>query len=90
MSAMCLAQSLKRNEIVETITGIVDVKDMSMGQITRDFLAMTRQIADIDSKQYPETMGRIYILNAPMVFPIVWRMVKPWLDPITVAKIFVL
>lgn len=89
-SQMFFDQSLRTGHLVETITGIVDVKDMSMFQITRDFLAMTKLLAEVDQKQYPETMGRIYILNAPSVFPLVWRGVRPWLDPITAAKIFVL
>jgi hypothetical protein len=87
---LCREQSLMRGEIVETVTGIVDVKEMRMLQITGDFLNLTKLLAEIDQKQYPETMGRIYILNVPTVFPIVWRIVRPWLDPITAAKIFVL
>lgn len=83
-------QTFKRGELVETLTGIIDVKDMRLGQITRDFLALVQLLAEVDQKQYPETMGRIYILNAPSIFPIVWRGVRPWLDPITAAKIFVL
>lgn len=89
-SQMFFDQSLRTGHLVETITGIVDVKDMSMFQITRDFLAMVKMLAEVDQKQYPETMGRIYILNAPSVFPLVWRGIRPWLDPITAAKIFVL
>ncbi|RYY72299.1 hypothetical protein EON63_21110 [archaeon] len=34
-------------------------------------------------------LGRIYVLNAPSVFGYVYAMVKPWLDPVVAAKIFV-
>jgi hypothetical protein len=87
---LCLAQSLKTETIVETITGVIDIKDMGMSQITSDFMKLTKALAEIDQNQYPETLGRAFIINAPSAFPIVWRMVKPWLDPATVAKITVL
>lgn len=83
-------QTAARGELVETLTGIIDVKDMSMFQITSDFLAMVKLLAEVDQKQYPETMGRVFIINVPSVFPLVWRGIKPWLDPITAAKIVVL
>lgn len=87
---LCLQQSERLGRIVETTTGIVDVLNMSLWQITRDFLALTRAIADVDQGQYPETLGRIYVLNAPSAFPYVYGMIKPWLDPVVTAKIFVL
>mmetsp|Transcript_24404 Transcript_24404/g.18542 ORF Transcript_24404/g.18542 Transcript_24404/m.18542 type:complete len:340 (-) Transcript_24404:187-1206(-) len=83
-------QTLSRGELVETLTGVIDVKDMSMFQITSDFLAMVKLLAEVDQKQYPETMGRVFIINVPSVFPLVWRGIRPWLDPITAAKIVVL
>lgn len=90
VSRLCLQQTRRLGRLVETSTGIVDVKDMTLWQITRDFLALTRSIADVDQGQYPETLGRIYILNAPSAFPYVYGMVRPWLDPVVAAKIFVL
>lgn len=90
ISRMFRDQTLARGELVETLTGIIDVKDMSMFQITSDFLAMVKLLAEVDQKQYPETMGRVFIINVPSVFPLVWRGIKPWLDPITAAKIVVM
>jgi hypothetical protein len=82
-------QTAQRGELVETVTGVVDVKDMRLFQITRDFLNLTKAIADVDQHQYPETLGRIYIINVPSVFPMVWSWVRVWLDPIVVSKIFI-
>jgi len=39
---------------------------------------------------YPEQMGRLYIINAPWVFTLAWKIVKPWLNEVTLAKIKVL
>jgi hypothetical protein len=87
---LCKQQSLRLGYVVETFVGIVDVKDMRVFQITRDFLALTRAIADVDQGQYPETLGRIYVVNAPSAFPTVYAMIRPWLDPVVAAKILVL
>ena len=35
-------------------------------------------------------MGKFYIINAPYAFSLVWTIVKPWLDEVTVAKIEIL
>jgi hypothetical protein len=73
---MCYRQSLKTGYIVETITAVLDVKGMTLSQVTSDFLNLVKGIAKIDQTQYPETLGRFFIINAPSVFPLVWRGVK--------------
>jgi hypothetical protein len=40
-----------------------------------------------DQKQAPEGLGKMFIINAPRIFPVVWRIISPWLDPATTAKI---
>ena len=84
---MCLVQSQRAGYIVETITVVIDVDKMKLTQITSSFLSVIKQIAQIDSEQYPETLGALYIINTPLVFPYVWSVVKTFLDPVTVSKI---
>jgi hypothetical protein len=36
---------------------------------------------------YPETLSSGYIINAPFLFAACWAIIKPWLDPVTAAKI---
>jgi len=36
---------------------------------------------------FPETLFRLYVVNGGAAFRGIWTMVKPWLDPVTVAKI---
>eukprot|EP00287_Rhodomonas_sp_CCMP768_P032059 CAMPEP_0202854826 /NCGR_PEP_ID=MMETSP1389-20130828/91203_1 /ASSEMBLY_ACC=CAM_ASM_000865 /TAXON_ID=302021 /ORGANISM="Rhodomonas sp., Strain CCMP768" /LENGTH=179 /DNA_ID=CAMNT_0049533427 /DNA_START=195 /DNA_END=730 /DNA_ORIENTATION=- len=40
--------------------------------------------------QYPERMGQIVLINPPAAFQILWRAVKPILDPVTKEKIVLL
>jgi hypothetical protein len=36
---------------------------------------------------YPERLGRVYVLNAPTIFWGAWKVIVPFLDPVTRAKI---
>lgn len=36
---------------------------------------------------YPETMEKIFIVDAPFLFSACWAIIRPWLDPVTAAKI---
>ena len=86
-SRLCYEQSLKRGYIVETVSAVIDIQGLAMTQLSRDFLAIVKSIAEIDQEQYPETLGKTYIINTPSAFPFVWRGIRPWIDPITATKI---
>ena len=73
--------------IVETCSAVLDVEDMKLVQVSREFLALVKGIAAIDKDQYPETLGKLFIINVPSIFPIVWRSVQFFLDPAIAAKI---
>jgi hypothetical protein len=87
---LCMLQSLKSGYLVETITAVIDVGGMHMGQVNSSFMAIVKVISEIDQKQYPETLGRFFIINTPYVFPMVWRMVKAFLDPVVASKIHII
>ncbi|EAU80577.1 SEC14 cytosolic factor [Coprinopsis cinerea okayama7 len=74
---------------VETFCTILDLGGVSLASFARvrDFVS---QAASIGQNRYPETMGKFYIINAPWAFTMVWAVIKPWLDPVTVAKIQIL
>ena len=84
---MCYEQSLRTHTIVETITVVLDVKGMTMSSFSSDFRSMSKAMIAMDQDSYPETLGKILIINAPSVFPMIWGMMKPWFDAITAAKV---
>jgi len=73
-------------EIVDTSCTIMDLKDVGISQFWK-VKTFVQEAAKISQDYYPETMGKFYIINAPYLFSSAWSWVKPWLDPVTVAKI---
>jgi len=73
-------------EIVDTSCTIMDLSGVGMSSFwkVKNFV---QEAAKISQDYYPETMGKFYIINAPYLFSTAWNWVKPWLDPVTVAKI---
>ena len=52
-------------------------------------LDYVKAVSAIDSNNYPESLGTMFIINAPRAFSAIWRMIKGWLDPRTVSKIHI-
>ena len=40
--------------------------------------------------QYPETLGHTIVVNTSFIFPYVWSMIKPLIDPVSAKKIHVM
>jgi hypothetical protein len=68
-------------------TVIFDCTGMGWHQLHMPALNFIKAIADCDQKYYPETLNKFYLVNAPSAFVYVWKIVKGWLDPGTIAKI---
>ena len=87
--AKCEEASIKFNKYIGKQTIIMDMKGMSFWPRAGG-VAVFKRILMIDSKYYPETLNKHFIINAPWVFTGVWSMIRPWLDPVTAAKISVM
>ncbi|KAJ3261278.1 cytosolic factor, phosphatidylinositol/phosphatidylcholine transfer protein [Chytriomyces hyalinus] len=83
------AASGKAGHIVDKSCTIMDLKNVPLMQFNsiRKFLA---QVAHIAQNYYPETLGKMFIINAPMLFQTCWAIIKGMLDEATVAKISIL
>jgi hypothetical protein len=52
------------------------------------YLSYIKRLVDIAQNQYPDRMRKVLLINAPLMFRGVWSVIKPWLDPVTAAKVF--
>ena len=71
------------------VTQQVVIMDMAGMSFRPDQRALTifRDFAGMMSRNYPETLYKQFIINAPRVFSAIWRIVRVWLDPNTREKV---
>ncbi|KXS19269.1 hypothetical protein M427DRAFT_95357 [Gonapodya prolifera JEL478] len=82
------ACSYKSNRHIEQSCTILDLKGVPMTQFPQAS-AVVKKISAISQDYYPETLGKMYIINAPTLFSGAWNVIKHFLDENTVAKIHI-
>jgi hypothetical protein len=83
------AVSRKSDYLIETCCTILDAKGIAITS-ARSVMGYLGRASGISQNYYPERLGKLYIINAPWGFSGVFSLIKRFLDPVTVAKIFVL
>ena len=58
-----------------------------MKLMSKQIYKFIKLASSISQDYYPEILGRMFILNTPMLFSMVWKVVKPMLDQKTRDKI---
>lgn len=71
---------------VSACTCIVDLEGLSMRHLWRPGIRALLRIIEVVEANYPETMGRLLIVRAPRVFPVLWTLISPFIDENTRQK----
>eukprot|EP01137_Pigoraptor_chileana_P015549 Opistho-2@71613 len=79
-------RSMDASKGVEKLIYIIDLSAFSMSWSSRD-LKVGREWLKILQNHYPERCYRILLIDAPTVFWLFWRMLTPFVDPITKNKV---
>lgn len=66
------------------LTAIFDLRGASMDNMD---VAGLKQIFGLLQSHFPERLGRMVFLDPPVIFWGVWRVVSPFVDPVTRAKV---
>ena len=69
---------------------VMDMTDFGMEQCTKMCLDQVKLFISTDNVCYPETLGKMLVINAPWLCTTTWNIVKGWLDARTVNKIEIL
>ena len=86
-----LATSITHQKNIDKTTTIVDLKGFSIGKLwNKETTNFVKTASKISQDNYPEMMGKMFIINSPMVFKTVWAVIKGWIDEKTRAKIEIL
>lgn len=57
-----------------------------MRHLWRPGIRALLRIIEVVEANYPETMGRLLIVRAPRVFPVLWTLISPFIDENTRQK----
>lgn len=81
--------SARHGRPIEKQVIVMDMKNVAM---SLDFMALRvfKRTVVIDEACYPERLETLFMINAPFTFSVLWAMIKPWIDPVTVAKFKIL
>ncbi|EER05936.1 phosphatidylinositol/phosphatidylcholine transfer protein, putative [Perkinsus marinus ATCC 50983] len=97
----CMGQHVVEMEIIERVkmqlrySGwrgykhmmVIDMKNVGLGHGKSSFITGFKKQLNIDQYYYPEVLSKMVVVNAGVVISTLWKMAKPWVDPITVDRI---
>jgi len=66
-----------------------DLEGLGMKHINSTGFSILQQTIAIDEAHYPESLYRMYLINTPSVFSIVYKIMKAFVDPMTLEKIVI-
>ncbi|CAG0891982.1 unnamed protein product [Darwinula stevensoni] len=71
---------------IGTWTLLVDLDGLNMRHLWRPGVRALLRIIEVVEANYPETMGRVLIVRAPRVFPVLWTLISTFIDDNTRLK----
>ncbi|KAH6570914.1 hypothetical protein BASA50_001255 [Batrachochytrium salamandrivorans] len=83
------ACSDKRGILLEQGCSIIDLKNVPLSSFNQ-VRKILQSLSAIAQNYYPETLGRMFIINAPTLFTTIWAIIRTMLDENTVSKISVI
>ncbi|RUS79536.1 hypothetical protein EGW08_012704, partial [Elysia chlorotica] len=82
--------SKKLNKRVDGVTVIFDMEGVSSKMLWRPGLQMYLHLVRTLEDNYPEALKKLFIVNAPRIFPLLYKIARPLVSEDTKKKIHVL
>lgn len=77
-------------DLGEEVPGVVSVSDVSgagMGAASPSRMNLLKNMSSWSANNFPELNRKIILINTPKLFPMLMKVAKSGLDPVTAAKI---
>ncbi|ETV90740.1 hypothetical protein H310_14529 [Aphanomyces invadans] len=81
------ASSKRKGKLVYKHIYIFDLAGMAWKHVAPSVMSYLKPIFDLGQVYYPESLFRMYLVNAPFVFWGTWKVVSSFIDPETRQKI---
>ncbi|XP_071480689.1 SEC14-like protein 2 [Diadema antillarum] len=75
---------------IEGVTAVIDLEKLGIHHLWKPGVDALQKVAVIEEQHYPELIHRLFIVNAPKIFPLAYSLIKPFLREDTRKKIQVL
>jgi len=69
---------------------IYDLGGLTISHLSPSNYNLFQEFNTIDANNYPEVVRRVFLINAPSVFAMGWKVAKKFVDPSTIKKIDIL
>ncbi|XP_021368391.1 SEC14-like protein 2 isoform X2 [Mizuhopecten yessoensis] len=80
-------QSNKLGKLIDKETIIYDMEKVGMRHLWKPGIDTFNQFVTLVEDNYPERLKFIFIINAPKIFPVIWKLVRPFVAEGTRKKI---
>ena len=69
---------------------VVDLDGIKLSDFVGETKAFVKKASVIAALHYPERAGKVFVVNVPKWFQLIWKFISPVVDDRTLEKIFIL
>ncbi|KAI0242968.1 Retinal-binding protein [Lamellibrachia satsuma] len=84
------AQSTKLDKTIDGMTVIIDMENTGTNLLWGPGMKMIAHMGEVVQDNYPEVVKRSFLINAPTMLPLLWRMVRPLISEEMKNKVCIL
>ncbi|KAM4820318.1 SEC14-like protein 5 [Thomomys bottae] len=74
---------------ISSWTCLLDLEGLNMRHLWRPGVKALLRMIEVVEDNYPETLGRLLIVRAPRVFPVLWTLISPFINENTRRKFLI-
>ncbi|XP_004586786.2 SEC14-like protein 5 [Ochotona princeps] len=85
----CEGSSKQLGRPISSWTCLLDLDGLNMRHLWRPGVKVLLRMIEVVEANYPETLGRLLIVRAPRVFPVLWTLISPFINENTRHKFLI-